>query len=151
MEPTGKKGTFTFRTAAVLFVLSAVFELFSITSDVPLFGEIRSGMGITIYHLVYIGLFGALGVGLWNAKQWGYPLAFVTIIFYTIDKLQFLLSQKMRDVFVTQLQDALEPYMPGIPKDFIMQVLILMSVIFLFCWWGFAIYIYLRRDYFKSL
>ena len=63
MEPDRKKGHFTFRTTAVLLMVSAAFELLSITAEEPLFGEIRSGVSVGIYHLVYAALFIALGIG----------------------------------------------------------------------------------------
>jgi len=44
MATDRKKGHFTFRTAAVLLMASAAWELLSITSEVPLFGEIRGGI-----------------------------------------------------------------------------------------------------------
>lgn len=150
MESHPKKGRFTFRTAAVFFVLSAVFEILSITAEAPLFGEIRSGMSAGIYHSIYIVLFLGLGVGLWSAKKWGYTLLFVTIGLYTLDQLQFLLSQQVRDAYTAQLQGALVMLMPGISQDFITSMLVLIVIIFILCWWGFALYAYWRRDYFKN-
>ena len=71
------KGKFTFQTAGVLFVLSALLELFSINSRVPLFGNIQGGMIAATYHLIYVVLFFPLGFGLYKAKSWAYTLVFV--------------------------------------------------------------------------
>ena len=147
-----KKGLFTFRTAAVLFILSALFELLSISSETLLFGAIRGGIIAGIYHLVYVALFVALGVGLWSGKAWGYPLVFITTAIYTLDKLQFILSWGALETLVTSELAGYESELQaqGLDTALIMQALMLMSVVVVLCWWGFALYAYLRRDYFKS-
>ncbi|MHB1142790.1 MAG: hypothetical protein ACYC1T_13675 [Sulfuricaulis sp.] len=150
MTTDGKKGHFTFRTAAVLFVISAAWELLSMSSEVALFGEIRGGGGAVVYHIVYAALFLALGIGLWSATKWGYLLVFVTTAVYTLDKLQFLLSRQTMDSYAIQMQAALEPQMPGIDRVFILQVLMLVLILFMLCWWAFALYTWWRRDYFKQ-
>jgi hypothetical protein len=151
MEPTRKKGTFTFRTAAVLFVLSAVFELLSVTSEVPLFGAIRGGLSADVYHIIYVLLFLALGVGLWGGKKWGYALVFITTALYTLDKLQFVLSSRAVEAFITTQMGGYESELQaqGINAGMILEALILMSLVVVLCWWGFAWYTYIRRDYFQ--
>ena len=147
-----KKGQFTFRATAALFALSAVFELLSITAEVPLFGEMRGGIGAGIYHLVYIALFAALGVGLWSAKRWGCTLVLATTALYTLDKLQFLLSQQVIEAVIKAQMSGFESELQaqGITEAVILQAIVLMSVVVILCWWGFALYTYRRRDYFKS-
>lgn len=152
MEPGRKKGHFTFRTTAVLLIASAVFELFSITAEEPLFGEIRSGLSVGIYHVFYAALFAALGVGLWRARKWGYTLVFVTAALYALDKLQFFMNQEAMESFIKQQMSGYESALQsqGIDSMLIMQAMALTSVVIVFCWWGFALYTYWRRDYFKN-
>ena len=152
MEPDRKKGHFTFRTTAVLLIASAVFELFSITAEEPLFGEIRSGLSVGIYHVFYAALFAALGVGLWRARKWGYTLVFVTAALYALDKLQFFMNQEAMERFIKQQMSGNESALQaqGIDSMLIMQAMALTSVVIVFCWWGFALYTYWRRDYFKN-
>jgi len=152
MEPGRKKGHFTFRTTAVLLIASAVFELFSITAEEPLFGEIRSGLSVGIYHVFYAALFAALGVGLWRARKWGYTLVFVTAALYALDKLQFFMNQEAMERFIKQQMSGNESALQaqGIDSMLIMQAMALTSVVIVFCWWGFALYTYWRRDYFKN-
>ena len=152
MEPGRKKGHFTFRTTAVLLMASAVFELFSITAEEPLFGEIRSGLSVGIYHVFYAALFAALGVGLWRALKWGYTLVFVTAALYALDKLQFFMNQEAMERFIKQQMSGNESALQaqGIDSMLIMQAMALTSVVIVFCWWGFALYTYWRRDYFKN-
>lgn len=152
MGSENKKGHFTFRITAVLFVLSAVFEFFGITSAAPLFGEIRSGIGAGIYHVIYIVLFLGLGFGLWKGSQWGYKLVFITTGFFTLDKLQFLLGQQLIETLAREQIAGYEAELQaqGIDVNMIVQAIVLMSLVVVLCWWGFALYTYWRRDYFKS-
>lgn len=152
MTADGKKGRFTFRTAAVLFILSALFEILSISSETLLFGAIQDGVIAGVYHLVYVVLFMALGVGLWNGKSWGYPLVFTATAVYTLDKLQFVLSRDALEALIANQLAGYESALQaqGMDVTLIMQAVILTSVVVVLFWWGFALYTYLRRDYFKS-
>ena len=152
MGPGRKKGHFTFRTTAVLLMVSAAFELLSLTAEEPLFGEIRSGIGVGIYHLAYAALFTALGVGLWRARKWGYTLVFVTAALYTLDKLQFILGRHAMESFIAQQMSGYEETLrsQGVDSALIMQAIMLTSIIIVLCWWGFALYTYWRRDYFTN-
>ncbi len=152
MELHRKKGHFTFRATAVLLMASAVFELISITAEEPLFGEIRSGLSVGIYHVLYAALFAALGVGLWRAREWGYTLVFVTAVLYTLDKLQFFMNQQAMENFIKQQMSGYEEVLQsqGVDGALFMQAIMLTSIVIVLCWWGFALYAYWRRDYFKN-
>lgn len=147
-----KKGHFTFRTAAVLLIASAVLELLSVTSEVPLFDAVRDGIAAGIYHLVYAGLFLALGMGLWRAKKWGYTLVFVTTAVYTLDKLQLVLGRQALDTYIKTQFAGYESQLQsqGIDTALVTQAIVLMAVVVVLCWWGFALYTWWRRDYFKQ-
>ena len=152
MTTDRKKGHFTFRAAAVLLIASAVLELLSVTSEVPLFDEVRGGISAAIYHLVYAGLFLVLGVGLWRAKKWGYTMVFVTTAVYTLDKLQLVLGRQALDTFIkTQFADyESQLQSQGIDTVLVVQAVVLMAVVVVLCWWGFALYTWWRRDYFRD-
>lgn len=152
MEPGRKKGHFTFRTTAALLMASAVVEIISITTEALLFGEIRSGLSVGIYHVFYAVLFAALGVGLWNAKKWGYTLVFVITAVYTLDKLQFILNQQVMENYIAKQMRGYEAALQsqGINSALFMQAIVLASIVIVFCWWMFALYTYWRRDYFKN-
>ena len=143
-----KKGYFTFRTAAVCFFVSGIFELLAVSTPSPLFGELRGGAVTVVYHLVFTVLFVALGVGLWGARPWGYTLVFVVTALYTLDKLQLLLSDTAVNAVVAQLHAVLEVSMPGIGTAQVSQAFTLLLVLFVLGWWGFALYTRWRRDYF---
>jgi len=144
------KGKFTFQTAGILFVLSALFELFSINSRVPLFGNVQGGMIAATYHLIYVVLFFALGFGLFRARSWAYKLVFITTGLYTLDRLIYVLDRKALQIYLVTL---LRKYgvTIGIPETgVILKVILLATVLILVCWWGFAGYTYLRREYFHQ-
>ena len=65
---SSRKKSFTIRSAGALFVVSTVFELFSLTSDIPLFGAVRGRVVAVMYHLVYVVLYLVLGIG--RAARW---------------------------------------------------------------------------------
>jgi hypothetical protein len=144
----GTKGKITFRTAAVLFLLSALLEIFSVTSKVALLGALRGGALAVIWHLVYISLFLGLGVGLWRAKPWGYKLVFVGTLFYTLDKVSNLLYTDFMKAWLMQQLSRYEDIWQLIDIGIDPQMVTLLMLLFVACWWGFAVYTYLRSDYF---
>ncbi len=143
------KGKITFRIAAILFLLSAVLEVFSLTSKVPLLGAGRGGVIAITYHLIYCSFFLALGIGLWKAKLWAHKLVFVAAFFYTLDKVQYVISRKSMEAGLRQQLSRYEEF--GLVFDIgtILQLATLLTLLFIACWWGFALYTYLRRDYFQ--
>jgi hypothetical protein len=152
METKSKKGHFTFRATAVLLMASAVLELLSFTSEIPLLGEIRGGVSAGIYHGVYAALFLGMGVGLWSARKWGYTLVFVTTVLYTLDKLQLVLGRQALETFIKAQMSGFESQLQsqGINENMIMQAIVLMAIVVVLCWWGFALYTWWRRDYFTA-
>ena len=144
-----RKGHFTIRSAGVLFVLSAVYELFSITSEVPLFGALRGGATAMIYHLIFIVGFLAIGIGLLTGKRWGYFLVFGETVFCTIDRALYMLDGKARDAYVMKQLSAYKEFLNLIDRNSLDQLMVIVAMTSTACWWGFALYIYLRREYFQ--
>jgi hypothetical protein len=145
---SGPKGRITFRIAAVFFLLSALLEIFSITSEVPLFGALRGGVSAAIYHLIYFLLFMALGIGLWRAKPWGYRLVFAGTLLYTLDKVLYLLYRDSMKAWLRIQLSGYEEMLQFIDIGLILQMVILLMLLFVACWWGFTVYTYWRREYF---
>ena len=144
----GRKGKTTFRTAAVLFVLSAVLEIFSVTSKVALWGALRGGAVAVIWHMLYFLLFLGLGIGLWRAKPWGYKLVFVGTIFYTLDKVSALFYREFMKAWLMQQLSRMPVVWQLIDIELVLPIITLMILVLVACWWGFAVYTYLRREYF---
>ena len=146
---TKTKGKITFRAAAALFALSALLEFISLRIEVPLFGAIQGGWVAMTYHLAYAALYIGLGIGLWSAWRWAYPMVFAATAVYTIDRLQMMLIS--RDVIVDHLMQELagNPELLGVVnRESLLQTVLLVSITFIACWWGFAWYTHFRRDYF---
>jgi len=149
-KPSRRKGHITFRTAAVFFALSALVELVGVTVATPLFGQFRVGLPAVVYHLIYVSLFLALAVGLWTAKPWGYHAIFAGATIYTLDKLQFLMSGNATQQFIDMIFHGQEQLLESVGPDMVMFSLTLVVLAFVFGWWGFAYYAYLRRAYFRD-
>ena len=145
------KGKLTFQTAGVLFALSALFELFSITSSVPLFGNIQGGMIAATYHLIYVVLFFLLGFGLYKARSWAYKLVFVVTGLYTLDRLAYVLDRKALESYLVALLGKYGVTIGIAETGFILKVILFATALIVACWWGFAGYTYLRREYFTRV
>ena len=144
------KGRFTFRTAAVLFMLSALLELLGIDADVPLFGALVGGPGAAVYHVAYAALFALLGAGLWTGRRYGYYAVFVATAVYSIDRVQLVLWRDALGAYLRTLFAGNEELLAALGLDYLLQVVTLMTVVVVACWWGFAAYTYLRRGYFAA-
>lgn len=143
------KGRLTFRTAAALFLVSAVLEAVSITAAVPLFGAMRGGAAAIAYHAVYAALFCAAAVGLWRAHRIGYAAVMAGAVLYTLDRALLLLDRATLEAYVHsqlagggELARLLDP-------DRVIDLLTLATALFVVGWWGFALYTHWRRSYFS--
>lgn len=143
------KGKFTFQTAGVLFVLSGLFELFSIQSAIPLFGNVQGGIIAAAYHLIYAGLFALLGFGLFKARPWAYRLVFVTAGLYTLDRLVYLLDRKALEIYLRSFLEKYGVTIGAAQSGLVLKVILFATLLILACWWGFAGYVYFRRQYFQ--
>jgi hypothetical protein len=144
------KGKWTFRIAAVLFVISALTELLPPTAPVPLFGIMRGGPVALFYHLFYAGLYVGLGVGLWQARPWGYTLVLFATGVYTLDRLQLLLFRKAVLADLLRKPGPIGEVFAAVDSHLLVAVFTAATLMILLCWWGFAVYAYLRRDYFSN-
>ncbi len=142
---------FTVRTAAVFFLLSVVFELIFVTSPVPLFGAVRGGLVAVSCHLLYACLFAAMGIGLWTARPWGYRMMIAGTIFYTLDKLRYLLDGRARADELARLTKGYEAIFEMVNMDMLDPVTYLAYGLIVTCWWGFILYLYSHRDYFRAI
>jgi hypothetical protein len=133
----------------VFFVISAIFELSSLTTEIQLLGAVRGGAVAVLYHVVYVTLFLFMGVGLLTRRRWGYWLIFAGTAFYTLDKFLCLLDRETMEVYLMQQLQQYRDILEMIDKQAFLQMMVLTTVLFIGCWWGFALYIYLRRDYFR--
>ncbi len=142
------RGSFTLRSAGALFLASAVFEIFSITSAVPLFGALRGGVVAVGHHALFAAAFLWMGVGLWGGKSFGYRAVLVGTGIYAVDKVVFLLDDSARSAAVAaQTNPELREF---VDLQSIDQMLTLTNLFLLIGSIGFAVYSHLHRDYFQG-
>lgn len=144
------KGRFTFRTAAVFFLLSALFEVLALNVEVLLFGDVRSGLVAASYHLVYGAVFVAAGFGLWQAKQFGYWAVMAGAVLYTIDRGSLLLDRGTLELYMAAQLAEYGDFANLVDMDSVIALTTLASLLFIAGWWGFALYTHWRRAYFKQ-
>jgi hypothetical protein len=144
------KGRATIRTAAVLFLASAVFEIMDFNSAVALFGGVRLGAAAVSYHIVFAALYILSGIGIWAAKPWGYWAFMATAAVYTVDKIQLMLFPQAFYDYILQQLTVTREIVGMIPKEQIVQYFLIAYIILLLCWWGFALYLHMRRRYFRE-
>ena len=145
--PRKKKGEGTMRLSAVLFLIGGVFELFQPTNKIPLLHA--GGVLAVLYHLTFASVFAGLGIGLWKAKRWGYPLVFVATALYTIDKILDMFDTEGRDAQLAQFRDQLSLLGNDLVRS-INKTLVLVTLLQIASFWGFAIYARIRREYFSE-
>jgi hypothetical protein len=144
------KGRATIRTAAVFFLASAVFEILDFNSAVPLFGGVRTGAAAVIYHFVFSALYILCGIGMWAAKPWGYLSFMATTAVYTLDKIQLMLFPLAFYDYILQQLTVTREIIGMIPKEDLIRYFMIAYTVLLLCWWGFALYIHMRRQYFQE-
>jgi hypothetical protein len=144
------KGRATIRTAAVFFLASAVFEIMDFSSAVALFGGVRVGAVAVFYHFVFAALYVLSGIGMWTAKPWGYQAFMTTTAIYTIDKIQLMLFPQAFYDYILQQLTVTREIVGMIPKEQLIQYFMIAYIVLLLCWWGFALYIHMRRQYFQE-
>lgn len=144
------KGRFTFRTTAVLFIVSAALEAASLTSEVPLFGAVRGGAAAIAYHSLYAGLFCAAAFGLWRAHPIGYAAVMAGAALYTLDRLLLLLDRTTLEAYIDSQLAAYGDVARMLDPGKVIDLLTLATALFIAGWWGFALYTHLRRAYFSQ-
>jgi len=143
-------GRSTIRIAGVFFLISAAFELMSVMSAVPLFGAVRVGAIAVLYHSLYITLFIVMGTGLLTGKRWGYRAIFGGTLFYTVDRLLYAFYPKTIESQLNQQLGQYPELFEFFPLESMVDIGVLTTIIGLLCWWGFAVYIYVRRACFGA-
>ena len=151
-----RRGAFTIKFAGVFFLLSGAISLPFVSSAVPLFGAMRDGVTAIAYNLLFVALFLGMGYGLIQGRWWGYRLLLAGTAAYTLAKLLWLLDKPARDAelnaggLMRSMKDLIDANMlDQATVNMLQQAPILMALVSLGCWWGFALYIYRRRDYFR--
>lgn len=150
MKKTAPKGHFTLKTAGALFIVSAAIELFSLTAAVPLFGDLRGGFIAVAYHTLFVAVYLFMGLGLWRAASWGYHAVLAGTAIYALDHLLYLVDDAARSAAMTAQTSDYKQLLGGVDLASIDQMASLVTFVALLCWIGFAVYVHVRRDYFRE-
>ena len=146
-EDKTPKGTTTIRLAGVFFVAGGLFELTSLTASAPLFGDMRSGPWVVLYHLIYSMFYISAGLALWRAYAWTLKFMVGLASFITLDKVIYLFDDAARTAEMKPVRDLVG----SIADDGVLfQVTLGAVILSLVGMWGFVLYLYFRREYFSG-
>ncbi len=144
------KGRLTIRTAGVFFWLSALLEILSIRIEVPILGVLRGGLVAGAAHTVFAAVFVTIGAGLWTGARWGPRVVYLATALYSIDRFRYMLDWAGREAELRSQLAGHPEIIEAFGVDLLLKVGALLALLFVGCWWGFAAYIYVRREYFLS-
>jgi len=152
MAKAHPKGWLTMQTAGWFFALSGVLSFTSLSSEVPLFGALRGGLVALSYNLFFAVLFMGVAAGLILRERWGYPVLMFTTLVYTLDKLLLILDSNARQAYLSKvgLTTEITQHLGGDITGLLNLYYTVIYLTIIGCWWGFALYVHLRRDYFNK-
>ena len=101
----------------------------------------HSGFAVFIYHLIYIAIYLGMGFGLWAAMPWGFKYVLGSTIFYTLDKVQYLLSGQASAKIITEYG----AFLGSEGQTMVSWVSTLTFGLSIVGWWGFVLYLYFKR------
>ncbi len=143
------KGSFTIKTAGVFFILSAILELTTIQSAVPLFGAIREGSVAWTYHLINTTLFLLAGLGLLEGSLRGLAAFYIMTAVYIIEQLLYLFDNKAIEAQLHDLSE-ISTILGILDTNTLVETVKLTSASIILGTLFFALYIYYRREYFSN-
>jgi hypothetical protein len=151
-----RKGAITLRLAGAFFLITAAYEVYSMTGAVPLAGAVRSGLIAVTYHMLFTAAYVAMGLGLLMLRPWGIPVLLAGTGLYTIDRLALLLDRAGILASISQSNSELQGLILGtdglgslIDPDTLVNATRMETVVLLACWWAFAFYAVRKRRLFN--
>ncbi len=149
-----RKGQSTFQFAGALLLLSAILEFFAISSPVPMFGTILTGIFANFYHIFYLGIYAGMGVACWKGAAWGPKFIYLSTVLYVLDRLLFVLTGtgKMQVDKILEGWNSILTVYGGSSFDSgqIHTSVNIMYMTVILCWVGFAVFVRFRKDYFRN-
>lgn len=150
LRPVSRPGQGTMMFAGICFLLSAAWELVSVTSAVPLFGAVRGGLTAGAYHVLWAGVMGCTGLGLVRMSSWTPRVVYGATLLYTIDRAIYLLDEKVRRAEIDQAIGSMREVREYLDVHSLMSIATSVILAVVACWWGFALYVRIRRDSFVA-
>ena len=157
MSTSGRrKGATSLRLAGAFFLITAAYEVYSMTGAVPLAGAVRTGLIAVTYHLLFTAAYVAMGLGLLMLRPWGIPVLLAGTGLYTIDRLALLLDRAGILASIGQSTSEFQGLILGtdglgslIDPDTLVNATRMETVVLLACWWAFAFYVVGKRRLFN--
>lgn len=134
----------TIASSGVLLLVSGVWSLLSLTSPVPVFGGL-TGAAALLYNGVMAAAMIAMGFALVRRTPWAMRAVWGASFVYTVDKLAYLLDESAQHASLAELEEA-----AGSLSELVQETARLVSLLSLLGWWGFVLFLYLKRDYFDQ-
>jgi hypothetical protein len=141
-QPSRRNATIS--SSGVLLLASGVWSLLSVTSPVPMFGGL-TGAAALLYNAVVATTLFAMGFALVRRAPWAMRAVWAASFVYTVDKLALLLDESAQHASLGELEAAAGPL-----SALVQETARLVSFLGLLGWWGFVLYLYLKRDYFSA-
>ena len=139
------RGNLTIRLSGWLLLLSAAWCVLTSFESVPLFGAMRGGAIAVVYNLIFAASLGAMGFALVARKSWAMAATGIASLVYSLDKAEALFDRGARSASLGELTGMLGPV-----GDLVDQLVVVLSLVFLASWWGFAAWLYFKRAYFAA-
>lgn len=141
--------SFTFRFSGALFLLSAFFEILGVRSPILHLGGELDGLLAVAHHLLYFVLFLGMGLGVRGQKKWGPKAIYISTAIYVFDRIVFLVTGTAK-IEVNQATAGWEEIISvyggdALPLVQLQQSITLIYTVIIFCWIGFAGYVFWKR------
>ena len=144
------RGAGTLRSGGAFFVLSGLFEIYSLAEPVPLFGDMRGGLIAAISHLAYTGLYFVTGVGMIKLSFWGYRALMATTAIYSLNQLAFLVDSGAQQAAVQADLGSVSGLLGSDAAKMLSDSVQSTVLVLLLSWWAFALYAYFHRSAFQN-
>jgi len=149
---TPDAGVTTLRLAGVFFLLSAVYEAYTIHEGVPFAGAMREGTAAMAYHMVFTAVYVAMGLALIVLRPWGFLVFLSGTVVYVVDRILFLFDSAALHAWIgqqTEGLDGLEDIGGLVDPDILVQSSRWAAMAMAACWVVFAIYVIAKRHLFN--
>jgi hypothetical protein len=143
-RPQPNQRNATIASSGVLLLVSGVWSLLSLTAPLPVFGGL-TGAAALLYNAVMAAAMIAMGFALVRRTPWAMRAVWGASFVYTVDKLGFLLDESAQHASLAELEAAAGPL-----SDLMQETARLVSLLCLLGWWGFVLFLNLKRGYFSA-
>ena len=149
---TPQNNSSTLRFSGLLFLLSAIPEILSWNSPILHFGREYTGSLAISYHILYILMFLAMGIGLRKQNIWAPNVVYLSTAFYSVDRIVFLITGTTKleiQKATAGWNDILMLYgADTFSMEHIEQSMNLVYVSMILCWIAFAVFVFWKRKIF---